>query len=153
MKKKKTKKKAKKFSLEKHLRGSIVNALRKLTFMWGPIEDAELRAKVDASLHRCENPECRVLVYSGTSDKKYQEYRLKYPKNKIIKESIRRDHIDPVVPLRHWDWDWNEYITRLFVEDPTQIQILCKPCHDQKTAQENVIRKKLALKSRKKLDK
>jgi hypothetical protein len=153
MKKVKKKKKAKKkFNTVQHLRGSIVNALRKLTFMWGPIKEAEERAKVDTCLYRCENASCTSLVYTGSSNSVYDKYRLKYRKNKVIMESIRRDHIDPVVPLKHWTWDWNEYIERLFVEDPVEIQILCKPCHDYKTAQENVIRRKLALETRKKLD-
>jgi 5-methylcytosine-specific restriction endonuclease McrA len=44
------------------------------------------------------------------------------------------DHIEPVVELDGFK-DWNTYIGRLFC-DPSNLRILCKPCHKQKTGEE-----------------
>jgi 5-methylcytosine-specific restriction endonuclease McrA len=39
--------------------------------------------------------------------------------------------------------DWNTYIVRLFVTKD-QLQVLCKPCHKEKTNLENTARRKAA---------
>lgn len=53
----------------------------------------------------------------------------------------RIDHVDPVVPLTGFT-HWNEYIARLFCA-PEGLQLLCIPCHDEKTARERGLRKML----------
>ena len=61
-------------------------------------------------------------------------------------KDIRRDHIEPVVAvtgmprLPNGKVDWNVYIERLLCP-PEGLQLLCKGCHDLKTANENKLRK------------
>ena len=72
------------------------------------------------------------------------------------------DHADPATPIDGFPYlsdtftknetvlgafltgeeDWNEYITRLFNEDGSNLQGLCKECHDQKTKEERSERAK-----------
>ena len=50
------------------------------------------------------------------------------------------DHIIPVIPVTGFD-SWNEVIKRLFVE-VKDFQVLCKkPCHQEKTKEENAQRR------------
>lgn len=53
------------------------------------------------------------------------------------------DHIDEVVPLNKTlnDMDYNELIERLDC-DISNLQLLCKTCHNKKTQEENKIRRK-----------
>ena len=53
------------------------------------------------------------------------------------------DHIDEVVPLDKTlnDMDYNEIIERLDC-DLSNLQLLCKTCHNKKTQEENKIRRK-----------
>lgn len=49
------------------------------------------------------------------------------------------DHINPVVALEGDDYDWNTFINRLYV-GADKLQILCIPCHDLKSLQEDNLR-------------
>jgi len=52
------------------------------------------------------------------------------------------DHISAVVPLTGWKGDWNLYRDRMSMENPDNLQVLCKvPCHKEKTANERKLRK------------
>lgn len=56
---------------------------------------------------------------------------------KQVKREIFADHKDPVgsfIPAN------NEYISRMFC-DASNLQPLCKVCHDEKTARERALRK------------
>lgn len=49
-----------------------------------------------------------------------------------------RDHIEPVVPVKEgWNGSWDAYRDRMGFENPDNIQVLCKPCHKEKTNAEN----------------
>jgi len=52
---------------------------------------------------------------------------------------VQVDHIEPVVPLERPIKDWNEYIDRLYC-DLSNLQVLCKPCHQIKCNREKEIR-------------
>lgn len=51
------------------------------------------------------------------------------------------DHREPVVCPKKGFEDWATYIDRLFV-DASALDVLCKACHDTKSAEERLQRKK-----------
>lgn len=66
------------------------------------------------------------------------------PPNGLTKGKICHDHKAPVVPLANFkkgEWDWHEYIERMFCEEE-DFSIICKACHDIKTKKEDQIRLK-----------
>jgi 5-methylcytosine-specific restriction endonuclease McrA len=65
----------------------------------------------------------------------YGKYKCAKCKNVFDKQTIQVDHIHPVVPVTGFD-NWDGYISRLFC-DAEGLQILCKPCHKQKSVAEN----------------
>jgi 5-methylcytosine-specific restriction endonuclease McrA len=48
-------------------------------------------------------------------------------------KNVQVDHIKPVVPKNFTTWD--DFIARLYCE-AKWLQVLCKPCHKTKTAEE-----------------
>lgn len=61
---------------------------------------------------------------------------------------IQVDHIDPVVALKKQldEYTIDEYTNNTFFN---KCQVLCKPCHKEKTVKENKMRKKYLTKSKK----
>lgn len=60
------------------------------------------------------------------------------------------DHIDPVIPPgQKFDGDWNWYRDRMFVEK-SNLQVMCKTCHNEKSVGENRRRRECKKKSKKK---
>jgi len=57
------------------------------------------------------------------------------------KDNAVVDHINTVVPLTGFD-SWGECIARLYCE-ADNLQVLCRSCHDAKSANERKIRKEL----------
>lgn len=55
-------------------------------------------------------------------------------------KEVNVDHVEPVVCPYTGFIDWNTFISRLFC-DGGNLQVLCSPCHDIKTAEERVERK------------
>lgn len=70
-------------------------------------------------------------------------YKCAACKKQILRSESQLDHITPVTPIKGWD-DWNGYISRLFceIEGLKELQVVCKPCHKEKTLAENYERKK-----------
>ena len=58
----------------------------------------------------------------------------------FIARDVQVDHIEPVVDPFVGFVDWETFIDRLFCEKEN-LQVLCKPCHKEKTAEEREIRK------------
>lgn len=57
---------------------------------------------------------------------------------------VQCDHKIPVMPLEGAlgkDFNWQDVIDRLFVQDASELQILCKGCHSEKTNEENAERR------------
>jgi hypothetical protein len=55
------------------------------------------------------------------------------------------DHVEPVVSLKGFT-NWEDYVQRMFpnidgIPNPKGFQILCNLCHDNKSLNENLIRK------------
>lgn len=126
--------------MEAKFKGRIISALRKLTWSWKPYNNVKNASKVDAACFECSN--CGKYCYDGKSKKNLQKIIDKYPDKVVEQQTIYIDHVDPIVPLEHWSWDWNDYINRMFCSEEN-LQPLCKSCHDAKSAQEKEIRKKL----------
>ena len=123
-------------------KGKIVSALRRLTFAYKPINDAEKRQKVDAMLYECEG--CSDYVYKGSSEKNFNKLVDKYPDNTVRRvKKIVRDHKEEVVPIEGFKngWDWNVFIERMFCKSE-DIQILCPDC-DKLVTDEQKRRRKL----------
>jgi 5-methylcytosine-specific restriction endonuclease McrA len=102
---------------EKAQRQWIIQKLRRISLQWPPSYEAVRKARVAPNAHRCAG--CQKLFKS---------------------DEIRRDHIHPVVDPRTSFTDWNSYVPSLFCQ-LDNYQILCKPCHDEKTKKENEERK------------
>jgi len=57
------------------------------------------------------------------------------------KKDVQLDHVIPCVPVTGWD-SFDGFIDRMFPDDPSGFQVLCKPCHKEKSLAENVERAK-----------
>ena len=108
-------------------RGHIVSVLRAASRWWPPKSECRKRARVGPNQFKCAGP-CKKCV-AGT-------YKVK---GKIKKQAyVFVDHIDPVVDPNVGFISYDSFIERLFVETD-KLQLLCKPCHDAKTASEKAI--------------
>jgi len=60
------------------------------------------------------------------------------------KSNVQVDHIVPLIPVgkRLEDMEWDDVVNRLWC-DESNLQIMCKPCHKQKTKIENQERRRL----------
>jgi 5-methylcytosine-specific restriction endonuclease McrA len=106
----------------------LIPKLRRLSYQWPQRRQTIVKARVSRGLYKCA--ECER---QGKS-------RLWGPKD------ISVDHKIPMVQVSGWD-SWDEVLARLFCNSDS-LQVLCHPCHDEKTAKENEQRKIL----KKKLD-
>jgi len=114
---------------EARFRAFIENLLRSGTRKWGPVGDCEKAARTKRGYYRCA--ECKKEIPATKLTK--SDGKRKRTNNKFV------DHIEPAVPVTGWT-DWNTYIERLFCEIDN-LQLLCKSCHDSKSAEEREERK------------
>lgn len=56
------------------------------------------------------------------------------------RKEVQRDHIEPAVHLNGWQ-SLDAFAERLLNVEEKDIQILCRPCHKEKTLAENAIRR------------
>lgn len=68
-------------------------------------------------------------------------YKCAITKKYFLKQDIVVDHIEPVIDPKIGWVDWNTYIDRLFC-DASNLQVLSKEAHKQKTQGENRGREK-----------
>jgi 5-methylcytosine-specific restriction endonuclease McrA len=111
-----------------NLRPFIIATLRRASLRWWARNEAKTRARIERGLYQCN-------VCKGTFGTK----------------EIHLDHINPVLDTKLGFTNWDDYITRLFVE-PEQYQTLCTQCHSSKTLLETEMRKYYK-KEKKKLEK
>ena len=108
--------------LERDIRRFVIPVLRRASLRFKlknktyPRTTAKQNARVERGLYKCAS--CGEL---------FKE------KDTVV------DHVDPVVPLTGDEYDWNDFINRLFVT-ADKLQILCNPCHDVKSLVEDGIR-------------
>lgn len=124
--------------MDSKLKGKIISAVRRLTFSYPARNEAKKKQKRDKALYECEI--CNCFIYEGKSAKTFDKYIEQY---KAVKQQTPHlDHIDPVIPLEHWSWSWDDYFERLFCT-VDNFQVMCKDCHDVKTKKETGIRTQL----------
>lgn len=99
----------------------ITSLLRQGTRRWAPITEVEKEARVERGLYRCAS--CEEIVPPTIKVGKKRQ------KNVFV------DHIKPIVNPETGFTNWDEFIENLFCEKDN-LQLLCKPCHDRKSAEE-----------------
>lgn len=103
----------------------IRSNLRRASGRWKPTSDALKAARVAKGLYLCACCQQVVPVTIVDSNGK----RIKY---------VSVDHRIPVVDPEEGLVSWDKFINNLFCE-VDNLQLLCKPCHDNKTSSEREI--------------
>lgn len=109
------------FSDVENLRGYfrnryIIPALRRIARWWPPSQEAVKRATKNGGV---ECASCKKV---------------------FKRKDVHRDHIEPVIDPSTGFTSWDSYINRLLA--PVEaFQLLCVPCHTQKSKKENKIRR------------
>lgn len=98
----------------------VRSALRAAFRKWPPKFDTLKAARTSARI----NPASGRMAMHYTCAACKKDYPLK---------NVQVDHIKPVVPKNFTTWD--DFIARLYCE-AKWLQVLCKPCHKTKTAEE-----------------
>ena len=103
----------------------IKNTLRSATRKWEPIQAVLKEARTRRGHYKCAGCKKEVTASIKIGGKRH--------KNAVV------DHIEPIVPVTGWV-NWDDCIERMFCEKDG-LQVLCKKCHDEKTAEERRLRK------------
>jgi hypothetical protein len=91
-------------------------------------------------------PRYRVKVEARVSR---GQYRCNICKGVFPNSEIQLDHVEPVVNPETGFMDWNDYILRMF-PDASGFQVVCRDCHNNKSAAENSVRRENAASKSKK---
>lgn len=73
-------------------------------------------------------------AYEGTDKRIKWEYQCNSCKQWFLGKNVSVDHIEPAGSLKTYD-DLPRFVQRLLCEREN-LQVLCKDCHDQKSAEE-----------------
>lgn len=106
----------------------IKNNLRSATRKWAPIQKCKKRAHVARGLYKCDCCGEEVPPTIFIEDKR------KRVKNVYV------DHIIPIIDPAVGFTTWDECIERMFC-DSSNLQLLCKKCHSEKSQEEIEIAK------------
>lgn len=103
--------------------------LKQLHGWWRPMQMAMAKAQTG-------------YIINPVTGRRNQGYECAHCKVLSAKKEVNADHINPVTPIKGWvnkgvHTDLNELADRLFLEDLSLYQILCKPCHSVKSKAEN----------------
>jgi 5-methylcytosine-specific restriction endonuclease McrA len=74
-------------------------------------------------------------VINKRSGRLAEHYKCASCTDYFVARDVQVDHIEPVVSPQEGFQDWWTYMNRLYCE-AENLQVLCKPCHKQKTAEE-----------------
>lgn len=105
----------------------IKSGIRSLTRKWKPMFDALKESQTERKI----NPKTGKLAMHH----KCAMCGVDFPAKEVIV-----DHIEPISPTDHHA-TWDEIIERALVEKDG-FQVLCKPCHQPKSNEENAKRRK-----------
>lgn len=108
----------------------IKSALRSASQRWPPKFEAMNEACIGAQ----KNKKTGRLA---------KHYKCNNCKKAFPATDIQLDHINPVVDPDKGFVTWDELIIRMFCERDGY-QVLCKPCHQEKSAKEKTLRKSVA---------
>ncbi len=103
-------------------KGFVMSALRRAWLRYPPRSQAMKAAWVRRGIYKCAG--CNKNVPVTVKD---------IEKNKRMR-NISVDHIKPVVPAKGFT-TWDSVVSRMFCE-LSNLQVLCKDCHDKKTKNE-----------------
>jgi len=78
----------------------------------------------------------RMGFYKNGNQKMVCVFKCAHCSNDFKRTEVQVDHIVPVINPKKGFEDWNTYIARLFC-GIANLQVLCKPCHIEKTNKEN----------------
>lgn len=109
-------------------RGWIISLLRRGTIKWPPRNQCLANAKTKKKKNKKTN---RLA----------QHYRCNGCKKEFPLREVCVDHIQPVVSTKEGFTDFDRYIERMYCSIEG-LQVLCKTCHDEKSAEERKKRKK-----------
>lgn len=104
----------------------VKNQLRGASWKWKPISDVLKEARTRKGWYHCngcKNEVTATIVLNG-----------KRVKNVFV------DHEPPVIDPETGFTTWDSFINRLYCEKE-HLQLLCKNCHDTKTATERTVAK------------
>ena len=113
---------------EARFRAFVISALRSYMKRFPP----KWKALKAASLGRLINKRSGRLA---------EHYRCAECLEPFVARDVQVDHINPVVDPAKGFEDWPTYMERLYCE-ADNLQVLCKPCHKEKTNAERKERKK-----------
>ena len=111
---------------EARYRSFIVSTLRKSSSRWGPRNECKKAAR---HFEKIENPATGRLVFHS---------KCACCCDLVPETTASVDHIHPVVDPAVGFVNFDVYIERMYCE-ADGFQVLCKPCHDEKTAGEREI--------------
>jgi len=109
----------------------VIATLRKASYRWPSRNEAIRRAKVKVEVGTFKNgkPKTKLMPFCE--------------KCGLITEDTAKDHVEPVVEPKKGFIGWDSYVERMFPDTAAGYQILCHPCHKEKSMQELQIRKKV----------
>ena len=109
---------------EARYKSFIKSALRSAQRRWAPLNEVKKAARVSRGLYLCNM--CKETVPPTIKDGR-----------KRVK-NIAVDHISPIINPETGFTTWDECIENMFCERDN-LQLLCKACHDKKSAEERGI--------------
>lgn len=108
---------------EARYRQFVTSALRSAFRRWPPKSEVLKSARAGTKQH----PKMNRMVNA---------YRCAIcGNNHFTYGQMQVDHVKPVVDPKKGFINWDDFISRMFVEGPF-LQAVCKPCHKRKTAEE-----------------
>jgi 5-methylcytosine-specific restriction endonuclease McrA len=109
---------------EARYRSFVQSLLRQGTRKWAPINETKKQARVARGFYRCAG--CK------------EDVPLTVKEGRKKSQNIFVDHINPVVDPEMGFTTWDDYIEGMFSE-MDNLQVLCKKCHDIKSANEREV--------------
>ena len=117
-----------------YIKSQLISQIRRVCGWAENRKECKARTKRAPYIHQCEG--CARYICVRPTGIREQDYK-KSGADEIIEMKMHVDHINPVVPLEGFDWDFNKLIARDLTD---KLQHLCIECHNEKTAKEKVIR-------------